>query len=73
MHRIKAWLHAKDGITCKPRVFAIKVTEQHRTGQAVGLHAFDEGKIKSLFVDYNLAKDGTGKGLAADLVELTLG
>ena len=39
----------------------------------MGLHAFDEGKIKSLFVDYNLAKDGTGKGLAADLVELTLG
>lgn len=76
MHRIKTWLHATDEITGKRRVFALtadKVTEQHRTGQAVGLHAFDQGEIKAVFVDYNLAKDGTGKGLAADLIELTLG
>ena len=50
-----------------------KVTEKHRIGQAIGIHAFDQGEIKSIFVDYNVAKDGTCKGLASDLVEMTLG
>ena len=48
-----------------------KVIEQHMTDKR--RDCMHSTKIKSLFADYNLAKDGTWKGLAADLVELTLG
>jgi hypothetical protein len=56
--------------TRKAQVFAAtadKVTEQHRTGQAVGVLLFDQGE--SAFVDYILAKDGTCKGLADELIK----
>ena len=75
MQRFRYWLHEIDPITGKPRVFAAaadKVTEQGRTGQVVGILAFDEGEIKAAFIDYTLARDGSGKGLASDVLELTL-
>ena len=69
------WLHAVDPLTGKPRVFAAcadKVTEQNRTGQAIGLLFFDEGEVKPAFIDYVLAKDGTGKGIAHDIMEMCM-
>eukprot|EP00951_Prasinocladus_malaysianus_P016905 scaffold132378_cov43-Prasinocladus_malaysianus.AAC.1 len=73
--RVKRWLHSIDPLTGKPRLYsatADKVTEQHRTGQAIGILAFDDGEVKALFVDYLLSKDATGAGLTKDLMSLCL-
>ena len=69
--RTSKFIKATDPATGKPRTFAAtadKVTEQHRTGQAIGIMFFDQGEVKAAFVDYILAKDGTGGGLAHDLI-----
>jgi hypothetical protein len=55
-----------------PRVFVATVdtvTEQHRTCQLVGVLMFDKGEVKVAFVDYILAKDCKGKGLADELIQ----
>ena len=65
------FIHSADPDTGRPRVFAAtadKVTELHRTGQAIGLLFWEDGEVKAFFADYLLARDGTGKGLAHDLV-----
>jgi hypothetical protein len=69
---VSKFLKRTDPATGKPRVLAAtadKVTEQHRTGQAVGVLMFDKGEVKAAFVDYILAKDGIGKGLADELIQ----
>ena len=70
MNRIKGYLNTPDVTTGKPRLFAVtadKVTEQHRTGQAVGLLLFDEGEVKAIFADYVLALDHSGVGMGDQL------
>ena len=70
MNRIRAYLDTPDVTTSKSRVFAVtadKVTEQHRTGQAVGLLLFDEGEVKAVFADYLLSLDNSGLGMGEQL------
>jgi hypothetical protein len=69
---VNKFLKRTDLATGKPRVFtatADKVTEQHRTCQAVGVLMFDKGEVNVAFVDCILAKDGTCKGLADELIQ----
>jgi hypothetical protein len=72
---IKDFLHEIDPVTKQARVFAgnaDKVTELHRTGQAMGVLFFEEGKIKSAFHDYRLLNGHTGKCLMDDFYEGSL-
>ena len=70
MNRIRTYLDIPDVTTGKSRIFAItadKVTEQHRTGQTVGLLIFDEGEVKAVFADYLLSLDNSGLGMGEQL------
>ena len=75
LDRLRAWIRGIDPATGKPRLIALqadKVTELHRTGQAVGLIVMEEGELKSSFFDYRHVKGHTGKDLARDLVDGSL-
>jgi hypothetical protein len=72
IERIKAYLHKTDPVTKRHQVFSLnadKVTELHRTGQAIGVITFEEGELKALFVDYRHVLGHTGEEITEDIFE----
>ena len=65
--RIERHLHEIDPITGWKRIFAFmadKVTELHRTGDAVALMVMSEGgELQAVFCDYLLVTRHTGQAL----------
>lgn len=71
MDRIATYVQGIDPCTGRPRLFAMnadKVTEMHRTGQAIGIVSFYKGELHSMFFDYRHVLGHTGSELAADLI-----
>ena len=73
--RIERHLHAVDTVTGRKRIFAFmadKVTELHRTGDAVALMVMSEGgELQAVFCDYLLVTGHTGEALMSDIYEKT--
>ena len=69
-------MRAIDPVTGRKRVFAfmaVKVTELHRTGDAVAVMMMsEEGEVKAVFADYLLVKGHTGVALMGQIYDETL-
>ena len=65
--RIERHLHAVDVVTGRKRIFAFmadKVTELHKTGDAVTLMVMSEGReLQAIFYEYLLDTGHTGQAL----------
>ena len=69
------YLHAIDPVTSRKRLLAFmadKVTELHRTGDAVALMLMaEEGELQTGFVDYLLVTSHTREGLMRKIYDKT--
>jgi hypothetical protein len=62
-NNISHFLSGFDPPTNQPRVFAgnaNKITQLHRTGQAMGIVTFEFGKLVSIFQDYHMLRGHKG-------------
>ncbi len=73
--RIQRHLHAGDVFIGRKRIFALmadKVTELHRTRDAVALMVMSEGgELQAVFVDYLLVTGHTGLALMSNIYDKT--
>ncbi len=73
--RVREHVRAIDPITGRKRVFAFmadKVTELHRTGDAVALMTIsEEGELQVVFADYLLVTGHTGAALMGQIYDET--
>ena len=70
--KIREHLHVVDLVTCRKRLFvfaADKVTELHRTGDAIGMFIMtEEGELNSMFIGYLLVTKHTGHALMSSKI-----
>ena len=73
--RVSDHVRAIDPVTGRKRVFAFmvdKVTELHRTGDAVAVMMMsEEGEVKAVFADYLLVKGHIGEALMGQIYDET--
>ncbi len=74
--RVSEHLRAIDPVTGRKRIFAFmadKVTELHRTGDAVVVMVMsEEGELQDVFADYLLVTGHTGAALMGQIYDETL-